>query len=344
MERPDFEFNINRPPVIICPDFETLSLESDAAIIGLGSVIFTPGTEIKPFLNVFPISALGQYGRRIDADTVNWWSVRPENGLRLCFQRAMAGDGPPLHIVLAKFLEECAKADNGGGVWWLFKPACFDGALLRNACMWAGLGEQLEAVGLGASRRRMLDLQSMRFICAWAGIEVPENVKSTIPHQPWRDAEAQARSGDVILTLARNAVSGAPVEPATSEPVEESAKPDIVEPVPTEVIKAQHTPDASIPPSIVALCDRFMRGDVPADSEPMYLSYLGKLATHLISHAGVTGSAESDNTILRDAAVAAEGKRPERFYLFIGAVKAMVEDDRCTPDVLRHASLAAGGR
>jgi len=245
-ERPDFPFSFSSPPVIVCPDFETLSLESDAVITGLGSAVFSPGSEIKSFVNVFPISALGQWGRSTDPDTLNWWSVRPENGLRLCYQKAMAGEGPPLHLVLKKFLEDCATIGGEQGVWWLFKPACFDGALFRNACVWAGLGEQLEAVGLGASRRRMLDLQSMRFLCAWSGIEVPENVKSIVPHHPWRDAEAQARSGDTILTLARHTVSGTPAEPAPSEPVE-SPEVDAAEPVTAEVVEVQHPPGRTDP-------------------------------------------------------------------------------------------------
>jgi hypothetical protein len=349
MERPDFTFSISSPPIIVCPDFETLSLESDAAIIGLGSAIFSPGGEIKPFINVFPISALGQWGRSVDPDTLNWWSVRPENGLRLCFQKAMAGEGPPLHLVLKKFLEDCATIGGEQGVWWLFKPSCFDGAIFRHACMWAGLGDLLEQVGLGASRRRMLDLQSMRFLAAWAGIEVPENVKSIVPHHPWRDAEAQARSGDVILTLARHAVSGAPAEPepepVAAAPVEEPTEPtESVDGADTEaeVVSARAVVINSRA-NIVALCDRFMRGEVPTESEPMYLSYIGKLAAQLVSHFGVNMVSASE-TILRDAAIAAKGERPEQFYVFLGSVKTMVEDDRCTPDVLHHASIAAGGR
>jgi len=358
MERPDFTFSISSPPIIVCPDFETLSLESDATIIGLGSAIFSPGGEIKPFINVFPISALGQWGRSVDPDTLNWWSVRPENGLRLCFQKAMAGEGPPLHLVLKKFLEDCATIGGEQGVWWLFKPSCFDGAIFRHACMWAGLGDLLEQVGLGASRRRMLDLQSMRFLAAWAGIEVPENVKSIVPHHPWRDAEAQARSGDVILTIARHAVSGAPAETIPSEVAdafrvavlgdEPAAAPidgttEAVESTEIEVVGAQHMTPINSRANIVALCDRFMRGEVPTESEPMYLSYIGKLAAHLVSHFGVN-MVSAGETILRDAAIAAKGERPEQFYVFLGSVKTMVEDDRCTPDVLHHASIAAGGR
>ncbi len=348
MERPDFTFSISAPPIIVCPDFETLSLESDAAIIGLGSAIFSPGGEIKPFINVFPISALGQWGRSVDPDTLNWWSVRPENGLRLCFQKAMAGEGPPLHLVLKKFLEDCATIGGEQGVWWLFKPSCFDGAIFRHACMWAGLGDLLEQVGLGASRRRMLDLQSMRFLAAWAGIEVPDDVKSIVPHHPWRDAEAQARSGDVILTLARHAVSGAPAEsePVAVAPVDEPTEsadgadePAVTE---AEVVSARAVVINSRT-NIVALCDRFMRGEVPTESEPTYLSYIGKLAAQLVSHFGVN-MVSAGETILRDAAVAAQGERPEQFYVFLGSVKTMVEDDRCTPDVLHHASIAAGGR
>lgn len=350
-ERPDFDFSIHAPPVIVCPDFETLSLDSDATIIGLGSAVFTPGGEVKPFVNVFPISALGQWGRSVDPDTLNWWSTRPENGLRLCFQKAMAGEGPPLHLVLKKFLEDCAAIGGERGVWWLFKPACFDGAIFRHACMWAGLGEQLEAVGLGASRRRMLDLQSMRFICAWAGIEVPDNVKSIVPHHPWRDAEAQARSGDVILTLARHTVSGAPAEPepAGSEPVDESTKvdttaePESPAPVKAEATDAQRAAPVNTRANIVDLCDRFMRGRVPTDSEAGYLSYIGKLTLQLVSHFGFDKLSLPEG-VLRDAEVAATGKRPAQFYTFLGSVKTLVEDERCTPEVLHHASIGAGGR
>lgn len=351
MERPDFPFTVSDPPVIVCPDFETLGLDSDAVIIGLGSAVFSPGREIKPFINVFPISALGQRGRSTDPDTLNWWSVRPENGLRLCFQKAMAGDGPPLHLVLQKFLEECEKLGGEKGVWWLFKPACFDGALFRDACMWAGLGEHLERVGLGASRRRMLDLQSMRFAAAWSGIEVPENVKSLIPHHPWRDAEAQARSGDVILKLLRAAVSGAPAEPepAGSEPVDESTKvdtaaePEASAPTKVETADAQRTAPVNTRANIVDLCDRFMRGGVPTDSEPMYLSYIGKLTLQLVSHFGFDKLSLPEG-VLRDAEVAATGKRPAQFYTFLGSVKTLVEDERCTPEVLHHARVGAGGR
>lgn len=219
----DFNFDINSPPTIVCPDFETLSLDSDAVIIGMGSTLFTPGGEHRSFVSAFPINALGQVGRRADPDTVNWWSTRPDNGLRLCFQRAMAGDGPPLQLVLQKFLEECMKAGGERGVWWLFKPACFDGALFRHACIWAGLGNVLEHVGLGASRRRMLDLQSMRFAAAWAGIAVPENVKPQIQHHPVQDAHAQGQSGEIILTLLRNAVSGAPAPAPETIPQEAAA-------------------------------------------------------------------------------------------------------------------------
>jgi len=334
MERPDFTFSISSPPIIVCPDFETLSLESDAAIIGLGSAIFSPGGEIKPFVNVFPISALGQWGRSVDPDTLNWWSVRPENGLRLCFQKAMAGEGPPLHLVLKKFLEDCATIGGEQGVWWLFKPSCFDGAIFRHACMWAGLGDLLEQVGLGASRRRMLDLQSMRFLAAWAGIEVPENVKSIVPHHPWRDAEAQARSGDVILTLARHAVSGAPAEPESAVKVDTNVEPES---------SALRPPDGwavTGARKLVDLCDLFMRGGVVVEQESTRLATLGKIAKALVLNFGVD-RVPLGESFLRDAEVAATGKRPMQFYTFLGSVKTLVEDEQCTPEVLYHACIGA---
>lgn len=342
----DFNFDVRHPPVIICPDFETLSLDSDAVIIGMGSTVFSPGGPHRNFVSAFPINALGQVGRRADPDTVNWWSVQPDNGLRLCFQRAMAGDGPSLQTVLHKFLEECKKIGGERGVWWLFKPACFDGALFRHACVWAGLGPMLEEVGLGASRRRMLDLQSIRFGAAWAGIEVPENVKAAIQHHPVQDAMAQGQSGDRILMLLRDAISGAPEIDVIIEQQFTPDHPDTAAKLadhitthrpgdaPCEIEGCSRNVGIDMRAGILEACDRYLRGDAFEGLEP--LPYIGAVVHALIVRVG-QGLVVDGHELDRMAQLAMTGERPDNFPMFLAAVKTMISDTvMCTDAMLEQ--------
>lgn len=314
------------PPTIISVDFETLSLDSDAVVIGFSAVTFQPGGEIKPLLTAFPINAQGQLGRRADPDTVNWWSVRPEPALRLAYHRAMCGDGPPLHAVMTKFLELVAEL--GENVWLLFKHATFDGALLCHACRWSGLSEQLKRAFGSASQQRMLDVASLRFAAAWAGVEVPDFVRPTVEHHPQLDAEAQARDGDAILTALRGAVNGGTVagsDDGSAEPAEH------------EEIRRTRLGlfKVGTRQGIAAAVDRLLGGATDMDM----LAFLGRFARNVIHVMGIENVV--DGGVLLAQAETAYRRRnfaePDLRH-FLTAVKRLLD---VPPEVRRRAHDAA---
>lgn len=196
--------------IVAVPDFETLSLDSDAVIIGLGAVVSGPRRRYK--VSHFPINALvGQYRRSVDPDTYMFWRTRKEHDLRLAFERAVAGEGIDLAGAIDDLLKTCESAiayhGEGASIFWVFKPAIFDGAVLQSACRTLGpaFEKRLDAVSGGVYRRQALDLNSLKFAANIAGREVERFPRPDNAHHPYSDAAAQFSAYELVVDALRAA-------------------------------------------------------------------------------------------------------------------------------------------
>ncbi len=207
--------------LLVSVDFETLGLDANTVIIGLGAVIETPLREDKAIrrrrwkVSHFPISATNQPGRLIDAETTTWWRTQRDNALRLGWEAAMVGNAKAVKAAIADLFKQVENAlaysfpnakfgtSECPGVYWVFKPAMFDGAILRSICMYLGPEwvDKLDALSGGVYRRRCLDMNTLKFALEMMGIEPPEVPQPGQIHHPLADAIAQMEG--VKLYLAR---------------------------------------------------------------------------------------------------------------------------------------------
>lgn len=194
--------------IVAVPDFETLSLDSDAVIIGLGAVVSGPRRRYRG--SHWPINAqIGQYRRSVDPDTYMFWRTRKEHDLRLAFERSVANEGVSLADAIDDLLKTCESAialhGEGASIFWVFKPAIFDGAVLQSACRTLGpeYGRRLDAVSGGVYRRQALDLNSLKFAANLAGREVERFPQPDNAHHPFSDAAAQFAAYELVVDALR---------------------------------------------------------------------------------------------------------------------------------------------
>lgn len=115
-------------------DLETLSSASDAAIISIGAVKFSPANNAivnRFFLNVEPQSCV-DIGMRMDADTIMWW-MKQSHEARAQF------DAPktPIKEALQQFSSFLGANANANFLWG--NGATFDNVILANAYKLAGI-------------------------------------------------------------------------------------------------------------------------------------------------------------------------------------------------------------
>ena len=217
--------------LLVSVDFETLGLDANTVIIGLGAVIETPLNENKSIkrrrrkVSHFPISATCQPGRLMDAQTITFWRTMTDNSLRIGFEQAMVGQAVHVKAAIADLFKRVEDAiaysfpnadpdsSDFPGVYWVFKPAMYDGAILRSICVHLGPEwvEKLDKLSGGVYRRRCLDMNTLKFALEMMGIEPPEVPKPGHVHHPLADALAQMEGVKLYLAALRmgyNAMSG----------------------------------------------------------------------------------------------------------------------------------------
>lgn len=167
-------------------DLETMSIESDAAIVSIGAVKFDPlgpiGTlgnaadpEYQHFHAAVEMYSLEEAGFRFGGKTISWWLGQPD-----AVRQALLGteEAPPQHIgsVLSAFYRWFGDVSlptwgNGAG---------FDNVILRNAYQRLG----------GVAPFKYVDDRCFRTIKALFP-DVPF-AKATLQHNALEDAMAQA--------------------------------------------------------------------------------------------------------------------------------------------------------
>lgn len=241
MSKPPYNHNLvdTSKAIIASVDFETLDIHPTAVITGLGAVI--EGPRRRWTTSHFPISAHEQFGRTMSPDTVTFWRTRYDNDLRLAFESSMAGKGITLRDALDSFLKQCEAAIQyhdkvagpGHSIYWIYKPAIFDGALLYHACCYFGDAweKRLDAVSGGPYRRHALDLNSMQFLANMVGVQVPEFPKPGKLHDPTSDADAQLKAFRLVQAALRaqvtNTVAVGPLNPEPEKPRGERVAPGV---------------------------------------------------------------------------------------------------------------------
>lgn len=211
--------------IIASVDFETLGLQSDAVITGLGAAI--DGPRRRWTLSHFPIDGItGQYRRNMDPATVTFWRTQSNHDLRLAFETSMAGRGITLAEAIDDLLTTCETAikyhGEGSSIYWVFKPAIFDGPLLSSACEQLGgdFMKRLDAVSGGVYRRQAFDLNSLEFVAKMGGVVTPRFPKPELLHNPGSDALAQLNAYKGVMDALKAAMQAA----ATTGPASTAAE------------------------------------------------------------------------------------------------------------------------
>ena len=133
----------------IAIDLETLSLESDAAIVAIAAVPFNPYGSVEGYIDVFDVNAgrvgetLGSFyevvnatscalaGMNIDMETVKWWSNQDEEAKAELLTREPMNIGAAMNA-FHNYLESIVNAHNAEIVIWA-QGGDFDFPILTNA-------------------------------------------------------------------------------------------------------------------------------------------------------------------------------------------------------------------
>lgn len=125
----------------IMVDIETLSTDTDAAIIAIGAVAFDKDGIGDAFYTGVNLQSCMDLGRSMDAATISWWMEQSNNARSLLFRKAQDGS-PPLADALAAFATWMRGQSDDPVVWG--NGAAFDNTILSNAYAMTGIEQPWE--------------------------------------------------------------------------------------------------------------------------------------------------------------------------------------------------------
>lgn len=107
-------------------DLETMSVESDAAIVQIGATVVGSSETFNVYIDPKSSESLGA---RVDTETMMWWD-RQDPELR----KRVFGGTVPIRAALDEFADWCSKVSNGDmeQVYLWSKGADFDCVVLKN--------------------------------------------------------------------------------------------------------------------------------------------------------------------------------------------------------------------
>lgn len=118
---------MNNPASIhISLDLETMSVESDAAIVQIGATVVGSPEMFNVYIDPKSSESLGA---RVDTETMMWWD-RQDPELR----KRVFGGTVPIRAALDEFADWCSKVSNGdmNRIYLWSKGADFDCVVLKN--------------------------------------------------------------------------------------------------------------------------------------------------------------------------------------------------------------------